>query len=117
MAKRCAHQEPETSDAQRQPELYYRVHSLLHTVRSIGQHEDELCGLLNEIQSEGGASAMVDQELRALLDEIPSSEYQVQLDALYASLGEPKRAARGRASVKAVQPAKSKGKQAQRAGR
>ena len=100
VAKRCAHQEPSESGGARQPELYYRVHSLLHTVRLIGQHEDQLCSLLHEVETAGKGTPVINQELRTLLDEIPSIEYQQELNALHESLGEWKQVARTRVRAK-----------------
>lgn len=68
------------------PPVFYKVNALLHTIRCIEQHEDQLCTILHEIQTSGRVSEEISGELQALLEEMPSSEYQGDLEALRAAL-------------------------------
>lgn len=68
------------------PELYYRGHALLNTVRCIAQHEDRLCVLLHEIKRRGTVGAATAKELRKLLEEMPAEEYAVDLRSLQDEL-------------------------------
>ena len=72
--------------APRQPAIFYRVNSLLHTVHAIGQYEDHLCSLLHEIKTAGPLHDATREELNLLLDEIPSVEYEHDLHALRDAL-------------------------------
>ncbi len=69
------------------PEVFCRINSLLRIMRVIEQHEEQLCTIMNDIKISGAVSAAVATELRGLLDEIPSSEYQEDLNAVRAALG------------------------------
>ena len=61
---------------------YGRLHTLLHTVRCIAQHEDALCELSHEVQQSGQLSEETKVALDALLKKIPSHEYAHDLDAV-----------------------------------
>ena len=69
------------------PELYYRGHALLNTVRCIAQHEDRLCILVHELKRRGTVGPAMTKELRALLEQMPSEDYAVELRALEDELG------------------------------
>lgn len=69
------------------PELYYRAHTLLTTVRSIAQHEDRLCILLHEMKRQGTMRVGLAKELRLLVEEMPAEEYAMELRALEEELG------------------------------
>lgn len=62
--------------------LTHRLDSLLHTMRCIAQHEDELCTLLHDARRAGRISAPLLRELQAVLDELPAEEYTSDLHAV-----------------------------------
>ncbi len=62
--------------------LAHRLDSLLHTMRCIAQHEDELCTLLHDARRSGKVSGKLLRELHTLLDELPAEEYTFDLDAV-----------------------------------
>ncbi len=72
-----------------QPPVFYRVNSLLHTVRHIARYEDQVCTLLHEIQTSGQLNPTTHEELTVLLEEIPSAEYFDDLQALEQALRSP----------------------------
>ena len=78
---------PRKSTARPLPQLYYRAHALLNTVRCIAQHEDRLCILLHEMKRRGTVGAAMSKELRTLLGEMPAEEYAVDLRAVEEELG------------------------------
>jgi hypothetical protein len=65
------------------------LHTLLHTVRSISQVEDELCTLLHEVERTGVLSPTAEAELHALLNRLPSHEYGEDLEAVRSLLSTP----------------------------
>ena len=73
----------------RQPTAYERLNGLLHTMRCIAQYEDRLCELSHELKQEGGLSAEISDEVRGILDKVPSHEYMLDLDAVRTALVEP----------------------------
>ncbi len=62
-------------------DLQHRLDTLLHTMRCITQHEDELCTLLHDACRTGRVSVALRRELRSVLQELPSGDY---LDDLHA---------------------------------
>ena len=68
------------------PAVYYQLHTLLHTLRSFEQHEEELCGLLSEIQRSGKVPARLRKELSAALDALPVHALQADFDATWQAL-------------------------------
>ena len=86
---------PAKIDAGRAPapaahlEVVHRLHALLHTMRSIEQHEEHLCTLLHHVQTSGRLEPAVAQELDILLGELPALSYQADLDALRHALPVP----------------------------
>ena len=68
------------------PAMYYRIHALLHTMHAIEQYEDQLCALMHEIQTTGAVSPVVSDELQDLLSDIPSHQYQDELNAVHQAL-------------------------------
>ncbi|MGI4831368.1 MAG: hypothetical protein ACRYFU_24785 [Janthinobacterium lividum] len=66
--------------------IFYRLHALLHTIHAIERYEDQLCSLLHEIQTSGAVSEVVSEELRDLLEQIPSSGYQEEINAVREAL-------------------------------
>jgi hypothetical protein len=69
-----------------QPSLYHRIDTLLHTMRCIAQYEDALCGLSHEVKRAGAFSPEISDEVREILDKIPSHDYVMDLDAVRAAL-------------------------------
>lgn len=63
-----------------------RLDTLLHTIRCIAQHEDELCTLLHEARSAGTLSLASAADLRQLLEALPAEEYAWQLHAVSIDL-------------------------------
>ena len=64
------------------PLIFYKVHALLHTLRTINGYEDQLCTLLEEIKRSGEVSETVHRELEQILEDIPSHEYVDDLKTL-----------------------------------
>ena len=62
--------------------LTHRLDALLHTMRCIAQHEDELCTLLHDARRSGKTSTKLLRELHTILDELPAEEYAFDLDAV-----------------------------------
>ena len=77
------------------PEVFYRIHSLLYTLRAIAQREDQLCVLMHHLRTSGKLNATLSAELHEILDEIPADEYMDDLHALRASLGQAERGGAG----------------------
>jgi hypothetical protein len=74
--------------ATRDPQMHvaHRIQVLLHTMRVIERHEEQLCVLMTEIRSAGEVSAATGKELRVLLEELPGDAYQADLEAVEAAL-------------------------------
>jgi hypothetical protein len=68
------------------PEVFYRINSLLYTLRTIAQREDQLCMLMHHLRTSGKLNAGLAAELHEILDEIPGEDYLHDLQALRASL-------------------------------
>ncbi len=67
-------------------QVYTRINSLLYTLRTIAQREDQLCVLMHHLRTSGKLSSTLAAELHEILDEIPAQEYVHDLEALRASL-------------------------------
>ena len=68
------------------PQVFYRINSLLYTLRAIAQKEDQLCILMHHLRTSGKLNATLAAELHEILDDIPADDYLHDLDALRASL-------------------------------
>ncbi len=68
------------------PEVFYRINSLLYTLRAIAQREDQLCILMHHLRTSGKLNPGLAAELHEILDEIPAGDYLHELDALRSSL-------------------------------
>lgn len=68
--------------------LFHRVSTLLHTMRCIAKHEDELCVLMQALKGIGAIRLDIRQDLGKLLEKIPAHEYAVELDAVLEELDE-----------------------------
>jgi hypothetical protein len=73
----------------RQPSPYHRLDALLHTMRCITQFEDALCELSHELKGANALSPEASEELRDILEKIPSHDYLVDLELVRAILSEP----------------------------
>ena len=62
--------------------LTHRLDALLHTMRCIAQHEDELCTLLHDARRTGRVNTRLLQELQTILEELPAEEYTNDLNAV-----------------------------------
>ncbi len=67
-------------------QVYYRINSLLYTLRSIAQREDQLCMLMHHLRTSGKLTGPLTAELHEILDEIPAQDYLHDLESLRASL-------------------------------
>ncbi|SEB58573.1 hypothetical protein [Terriglobus roseus] len=63
-----------------------RLDTLLHTVRCIAQHEDELCTLLHAARKSNRMTQALARELRSILANLPAEEYAWELRALEEEL-------------------------------
>ena len=83
------------------PQVFYRINSLLYTLRAIAQREDQLCMLMHHLRTSGKLNAALSAELHEILDEIPAEEYMHDLhclrEALEGAEGKVAPAAGGRA--------------------
>ena len=75
-------EQPQIQPAQ----VYTAVHSLLHTMRVIQQHEDQLCTLMHEMHRTGKISTRLRAELDQLLHQIPCAEFSDDLCAIRRAL-------------------------------
>ncbi len=64
----------------------HRIEVLLHTMRAIERHEEQLCVVMTEIRNAGAVRPGTRKELLALLEELPSAAYGADLDAVGAAL-------------------------------
>ena len=67
-------------------ELVYRINTLLHTMRAIARHEDQLCTVMTEIRTSGLVNETLDQDLRDLLEQMPAHEYLDDVEAVRETL-------------------------------
>lgn len=70
------------------PEVYYPLHSLLHTLRELEAHEDQLCTLLTELQRTGRMTARVRNDLSAFLTSFPAASLEQEVRAIFYALHE-----------------------------
>ena len=100
---------PKNTRPTEEPPAYYRLHALLHTMHAIERYEDQLCALMHEIQTSGALTAVVSDELRDLLEQIPSEEYQHDLNAVRDVLEPPaSKPATSKRPAKATRPTAKK---------
>lgn len=85
-AGKAANERPGKAANEQHLEVAYRIDVLLHTMRSIERHEEQLCTILHDIKLPGGLTPDVTAELHSLLDELPSHVYQADLDAVREAL-------------------------------
>ncbi len=78
----------ETNGAARpgMPQVYYPLHSLLHTLRAFETHQDQICTLLADIQRSGKVNASLRKELSTLLNQLPSATLDAELHAVWSAL-------------------------------
>lgn len=75
----------DTPNESRSAETSHRLYALLQTMRCIAQHEDRLCGLLENLKAKTPGHDLR-AELRAVLDDMPGDEYEADVEALRATL-------------------------------
>ncbi|HVG27534.1 MAG TPA: hypothetical protein VM865_08015 [Acidobacteriaceae bacterium] len=75
------------------PPAYYHLHALLHTLRTLQCHEDELCTLLADVQRTGKVSARTRREILELLHGLPSASLDAEIGAAFSSLDQHEAAA------------------------
>lgn len=68
-------------------QVFTRINSLLLTLRTIAQREDQLCMLMHHLRTSGKLNATLLAELHEIAEEMPAEEYLHDLAALRASLG------------------------------
>ena len=64
-----------TTPAPESEALAKRLEALLHSMRCIAQHEDELCTLLHDARRTGRVGVALLRELQTVLDALPAEEY------------------------------------------
>ncbi len=67
-------------------EISHRLHLLLHTIHQIERYEEQLCSMQDAIKRTGKLSTPVLRDLKTLLEEIPSDDYQHDLDAVRSAV-------------------------------
>jgi hypothetical protein len=104
-----AHRQTRRTASVKSPSAYHRLDALLHTIRCIAQYEDALCGLSHELKRTGDLSPEISDELREILEKIPSHDYVLDLDAVRVILIEPQTPMKSgsRTSAKSVPVLKS----------
>lgn len=70
------------------PREYYQLHALLQTLRCLDTCEDDICGLLAEIERVGQVKARVRGDIRRLLGELHLHALNEEVRALCASVEE-----------------------------
>ncbi len=68
------------------PGVYYPLHSLLHTLRTLQSHEDQICSLLADIQRTGKVGAATRKDLTAMLHNLPAAAFDQELHAVWSAL-------------------------------
>lgn len=68
------------------PPAYHHLSSLLHTLRSIECHHDQICTLLASMERSKKLTAGDRRELATLLDELPIHSLTSELEALAHTL-------------------------------
>ena len=68
------------------PPVYHHLYALLHTLRALGSHQDQICTLLAEMQRTGKAGAGVRRDLKALLSDLPMESLETELHAVWSAL-------------------------------
>ena len=70
------------------PPVYYPLYALLHTIRSLASHEDELCTLLAEIQRTGRLGPRSQRALSDLLHSVPAMSLHAEMEQAFSALDE-----------------------------
>jgi hypothetical protein len=66
--------------------LSHRLGTFLHTMRSIQQHEQELCTLMHHFERDSSTNPEAIEELRNIVSNMPGRDYLDDLGALQDSL-------------------------------
>ena len=80
--KKAVPAKPARAAARKAEPLTHRLDALLHTMRTIAQHEDELCSLLHDARRTGRVNTALLRDLRAVLAALPAEEYTDDLHAV-----------------------------------
>ena len=87
MVKKAAGRAAVKGDGRMLPlRVAHRIESLLHTMRVIEQHEEQLCVLMTEIKNTGEVSGATRKELHGLLEELPADAYRLDMEAVSMAL-------------------------------
>ncbi len=87
MARKAAGKAATTNGGATLPaRVAHRIESLLHTMRVIERHEEQLCVLMTEIRNTGVVSGAVRKELHDLLEELPADAYRLDMEAVSIAL-------------------------------
>jgi len=68
------------------PPAYYHLHALLHTIRSLQCHEDDLCTLITEIQRSGRIGPRLHREITELLNNLPVASLEAELHGAFSAI-------------------------------
>lgn len=86
MAKRMSKAATKGAETTFPMRVAHRIESLLHTMRAIEHHEEQLCVLMTEIKNTGELSEALREELHGLLEELPADAYRLDLEAVSTAL-------------------------------
>lgn len=87
MVKKAASKTAAKSEVTMLPmRVAHRIESLLHTMRLIERHEEQLCVLMTEIRNTGEMSGAIRKELHDLLEELPADAYRLDMEAVSMAL-------------------------------
>ena len=87
MAKKAVSKTAATKSGTMLPmRVAHRIESLLHTMRVIERHEEQLCVLMTEIKNTGEVSGAIRKELHDLLEELPADAYRLDMEAVSMAL-------------------------------
>ena len=86
MAKKTSKAVRKSAETTLPMRVAHRIESLLHTMRVIEHHEEQLCVLMTEIKNTGELSETLREELHGLLEELPADAYRLDLEAVSTAL-------------------------------
>jgi hypothetical protein len=70
------------------PSAYYNLHSLLHTLRALESHIDDVCTLTAEIQRTGKVNATARRDIARLVHALPLNVLEADVSALHQAVEE-----------------------------
>ena len=68
------------------PPSYHHLYALLHTLRHLASHQDEICTLLADIQRTGKLNARTRRELTDLLHNLPTRSLDAEVEAVLSAI-------------------------------